>query len=394
MKPRWVLGGIGLLLLGGAGWFLGVKKHDAARTSAAASASAADRPIPVLIAPVAQRDMPIYLDGLGSVVSIATVTVKAQVDGRLDKVFFKEGQTVHRGDLLGQVDPRPFAIQLHTAQAAMARDSAQLRNGKLNLERFKTLRTQNLIPQQQVDDQQTLVDQGDATIATDQALVDTAKLQLDYARIVSPIDGVTGVRLVDSGNVVHASDATGIVVVTQIDPIAVMFTLPEDDLPRVSKQLATGPITIEVYGRDGTTKLSTGQLALIDNQINQATATIRLKALFPNPDKSLWPNEFVKARLLLTIRKNSLVIPAAALQRGPQGMFVYVVGPDQTVAMRAVEVDTTVGEQAIIGRGLAAGDNVVADGQSLLKPGSKVSSHPPDKGGPQAAASTPRGGAP
>ncbi|MEO6419806.1 MAG: efflux RND transporter periplasmic adaptor subunit [Polyangiaceae bacterium] len=392
MKPRYVLGAVGLLLLGGAGFFVSRKHDSAAHSAAAASASAADRPIPVLIAPVAQRDMPIYLDGLGSVVSIATVTVKAQVDGRLDKVLFKEGQTVHRGDLLGQVDPRPFTIQLHTAEAAMARDSAQLRNSKLNLERFKTLRQQDLIPQQQVDDQQTLVDQGDATTRTDQAQVDTARLQLDYARIVSPIDGVTGVRLVDSGNVVHASDATGIVVITQIDPIAVMFTLPEDELPKVSKQLALGPIAIEVYGRDGTTKLSTGQLALIDNQINQATATIRLKAIFSNPDKSLWPNEFVKARLLLTTRKNSLVVPAAALQRGPQGMFVYVVGADQTVAMRAVELETTVGEEAIVARGLAAGDHVVADGQSQLRPGSKVSSHPPDK--PQPAASTARGGAP
>jgi multidrug efflux system membrane fusion protein len=376
---RWIFIVVGLLLLGGALAYFRAKARTAATAAAASASAAADRVIPVIVVPVALRNMPIYLEGLGNVVPIATVTVKTQVDGRLDQVAFKEGQMMHRGELLAQVDPRPFLIQLHTAEATLAKDAAQLRNAKLNLERYKTLRQQNLIPQQQVDDQQTMVDQFDAAIRSDQTQIDTARLNLDYARIVTPVDGVTGVRLVDPGNIVHAADQGGIVVVTQLDPIAVLFTLPEDDLPRVSKQLAAGPLKVEAYSRDGLTKLGDGKLGLVDNEINQATASIRLKAFFPNTDRTLWPNQFVKIRLQLATREGALVVPATVVQRGPQGTFAYVVGTDQTVSMRPVEVDTTQGDSAIIARGLSVGEQVVADGQNQLRPGAKIAPRPAER---------------
>jgi membrane fusion protein, multidrug efflux system len=312
--------------------------------------------------------------------------VHTQVDGRLDSVSFKEGQFMHKGDQLAQVDPRPFIIQLHTAEATLARDTAQAREGRVNLERYKTLRKENLIAQQQVDDTQALVDQYEATMRSDQAAIESAKLNIDYSHITSPIDGVTGVRLIDPGNIVHAADTTGMVVLTQLDPMTVIFTLPEDDLPRISEKFASGgstldgtpaPLQVEAYSRDGAQKLATGKLSLIDNEINQTTATIRLRATFDNPKNALWPNEFVKARLLLTLQKDAIVVPAPAIQRGPQGMFVYLVGDDNTAAMRPIELDSIQGDTAIIAKGLAAGEKVVTDGLNQLRPGSKVSVRPP-----------------
>jgi multidrug efflux system membrane fusion protein len=342
-----------------------------------AAAAEAGRVIPVLSAPVAKKDVPIYLEGLGNVIAYKTVTVKTQVDGRLDKVLFKEGQAVKAGDVLAQVDPRPFQIQLHQAEGALSRDQAQLRDNSKNLERYEQLRDQKLVAQQQVDDQRASVGQFEGAVHVDQAAIDSARLNLTWARITSPIDGVTGVRLVDPGNVVHAADQGGIVVVTQLDPIAILFTLPEDELPRVQKALAGGEVTVEAWSRDGATKLGTGTVELIDNQINQTTATIRLKAIFKNPQRLLWPNQFVKARLLLMMRAGALVVPQVAIQRGPQGMFVYVIGSDSTVSPRPVEVETQAGDQALIAKGLNVGDQVVTDGQNQLRPGSRVQSRQP-----------------
>jgi multidrug efflux system membrane fusion protein len=370
---RWILVVVGVLLVAGAVWVL---RHRAASSAPIGAQGTGDRIVPVSVAVVQKKDVPIYLEGLGNVLPIAQVTVKTQVEGRLDRVMFTEGQTVKKGDPLAQVDPRPFTIQLHQAEAALLRDNAQLRNAQLNLDRYKTLRQQNLIPQQQVDDQQTMVDQLTATARSDQTQIENAKLQLDYAHIVSPIDGVVGVRQVDPGNLVHVADTNGIVVVTQLDPIAVLFTLAQDDLPRVSKQLAQDRVPVDAYSRDGTRKLGSGQLVVIDNQVNAQTATIRLKATFPNPTRALWPNAFVKARLLLETRKDVLVVPATAVQRGPQGTFVYLVAPDRTAASRAIELEATEGDQAIVAKGLAVGDQVVTDGQNQLRPGAKVAPRP------------------
>jgi multidrug efflux system membrane fusion protein len=355
--------------------------HQRTKGQAAAAArteqQAAQRPVPVLAAQVQKRDVPIYLDGLGNVLAFKTVTVRSQVDGRLDEVLFREGQAVKRGDLIARIDPRPFQNQLHQAQGALARDEAQLRSARLNLERYQALVKEKLIPQQQVDDQAALVGQTEGAVQVDRAQIDAARLNLDYANIRSPLDGVTGVRQVDPGNLIRAADVNGLVVITQLDPIAVIFSLPQDDLPRVMHELARGQLDVEAWSRDGSIKLSTGKLALVDNQINAATSTMRLKAVLPNPQRLLWPNQFAKARLLLTTRKDALVVPATVPQRGPEGTFAYVIQPDQTVQPRPIEVELTQGEIAVVARGLQQGEQVVADGQNQLRPGSHVQARQP-----------------
>ena len=344
------------------------KQAEAQRNQAQAAA----RSVPVVAAPVQRRDVPIYLDGLGNVAAFYTVTVRTQVDGRLDQVLFREGQQVGKGDLLARIDPRPFQNQLAQAQGALARDRAQLAAAKVNLERYRQLAEKKLIAQQQADDQGALVGQLQGAVEVDQATIAVARLNLDYASIRSPIDGVTGVRVVDPGNVVHAGDANGLVVITQLDPISVLFSLPQDELPRVMEELQRGAIAVEAWSRDGGQKLATGQLALVDNQINAATATLRLKAVFPNPQRLLWPNQFVKARLLLTTRKDALVVPSTVPQRGPEGTFAYVIQPDQTVQPRNIDIEHTEGDLAIVAKGLNEGEQVVVDGQNQLRAGSKV----------------------
>jgi multidrug efflux system membrane fusion protein len=346
------------------------------------------RAVPVAAAPVTRRDVPIFLDGLGNVAASYTVAVRAQVDGRLQDVVFREGQEVKRGQVLAQIDPRPFQIQLHQGEGALARDEAQLVGARKNLERYRALVADKLIPQQQVDDQAALVGQLEGAVQMDKATIETARLNLDYARITSPIDGVTGVRLVDPGNIVHATDQNGIVIVTQLDPIVVFFTLPQDHLSEVFEQLARGPLAVDVYSRDSATRLGTGQLKVVDNQINQATSTLRLKAVVRNQTHLLWPNQFVNVRLLVTTKKNALAMPAIALQRGPAGTFVYVIGADSTVQPRPVELETTQGDLAVVAKGLAEGDRVVVDGQNQLRPGSKVAAR--DAGKPQGASGPPR----
>jgi multidrug efflux system membrane fusion protein len=295
---------------------------------------------------------------------------------------------VKKGEMIALVDPRPFEAVVHQAVATVARDQANLKNAQLNLKRYEELSKQNLIAMQQATDQQSQVDQLAASVAIDQAQVETAKLNLEYAHIISPVDGVTGIRLVDPGNIIHATDTTGIVVITQLDPIAVLFTLPQDDLPQVSEQMGKGELTVDAFSRDGGAKLGAGKVLLIDNQINQTTATIRLKAVFPNPTSALWPNEFVKARLLLDTKRNVLVVPTPAIQRGPKGTFVYVVGADSTVSARLVVIDTTQGDQTILSSGVKPGENVVVDGQNQIRPGSKVAPRPTEGSGAPAASQT------
>ena len=309
-------------------------KGDGARPGGPADPQA--RPVPVLAVAAAERDVPIYLEGLGTVTANKTVVVRSQVDGRLQEIAFKEGQPVKRGDLLAQVDPRPFQAQLQQAEGAQARDAAILQASKRNLERYQALLADRLLSQQQVDDQRALVGQQEGALRVDQAQVQSARLQVEYARITSPIDGITGIRQVDQGNLVQKSDAGGIVTITQIDPIAVIFTLPQDDLPRVAQAVAAQAsaaakdgaskdgaskdgagipegLPVEAFGREGQELLGSGRLLVVDNQINTSTATIRLKALFPNPRRALWPNLFVKARLRLTVRRGALVVPLTAV---------------------------------------------------------------------------------
>jgi membrane fusion protein, multidrug efflux system len=373
---RFVVLGLIVAVVGASVWLFRQRQQAASSAAAAAASAANNRVIPVLTAQAARRDVPIWLEGLGNVAAFYTVTVRTQVDGRIDKVSFVEGQAVKKGDLLVQIDPRPFAIQLESARAAFARDSANLKNGRVNLERYKTLTQQNLIAVQQMTDQQSSVDQLAAQLRADQAQIGAAQLNLDYARVVSPIDGVTGVRLVDPGNVVHASDAGGLVVVTQLDPIAVIFTLPEDDLPSIHQAMAAGPLAVEARSRSGDKVLASGNLSVIDNQINQATASVRLKAIFTNADRLLWPNQFVKARLQLASRKGALVVPASAVQHGPQGTFAYVVTADSTAEARPISVDATQNDTAIVTSGLSPGEQVVVEGQTQLRPGARVATRP------------------
>src|SRR6478736_4494297 len=371
-STRWILGGVFVLALGGAIIFARERKATVGGTGAPPADSAAlARPIPVVVARASKRDVPVFLDGLGNAVPLVTVTVRPQVDGPLTSILFEEGQHVKKGDLLARIDPRPFAIQLHQAQAALARDQAQVKNVKVNLARYTALHEQGLATQEQLDDQRATADQLAGTIKADEAQIENAQLQLAYTQVRSPVDGVTGVRQVDQGNIVHASDANGIVVVTQLDPMAIVFTLPQDNLPQINREIAAG-LQIEAYSRDGDRLLGRGKLALVDNQVSLTTATVRLKGIVPNPDKALWPNEFVRARLLLATRTGALSVPAPAVQRGPQGTFVYVITPDQTAALRPVEVETVQDQWAVIEKGIQDGDQVVVEGQNQLKPGSKV----------------------
>jgi membrane fusion protein, multidrug efflux system len=395
MRRRMWLAVIGAVIIAGVLWAVHLRStRGAGSAGGAPQASGADRgggpqapgapggparAVPVAAAPVVRRDVPIYLEGLGNVVAGKTVTIRPQVDGRLDKVLFTDGQAVRRGQLLAQIDPRPFQIQLHQGEGALARDEAQLANARKNLERSSALRDEKLIAQQQVDDQAAAASQLEATVRIDRAAIETARLNLDYARIASPIDGVTGVRFVDEGNLIRASDPNGIVIVTQLDPISVIFTLPQDDLRALSTEMQRGALPVDVLARDGATPLGSGALAVIDNQINQTTGTLRLKATVPNPKHVLWPNQFVNVRLRLTTRQGALVMPATAVQRGPNGTFVYVVGDDLTAAQRPIELEASQDDFVIVAKGVNEGERVVVDGQGQLRPGSKVALRDPGR---------------
>lgn len=354
--------------------------------------AATQQAVPVGVATTERRDMPVYLAGLGSVTAFNTVSVKSRVDGQLLQVNFKEGQFVNKGDLLAVVDPRPFEVALSQAQATLFRDQAQLRDAQLNYERFKgLLQDSGAMSQQQVDTQRAAADQLEGAVRADQAQIDSAKLNLIYCHITAPIAGRVGIRLVDAGNMVHAADTNAMLVITQLQPIAVLFTLPEDSLPTVAQHMRQGTLEVDAYNRDDQTKLATGTLLTIDNQIDQSTGTGRLKAVFNNKDNMLWPNQFVNIRLLLETRKNSTVIPSAAIQRGPQGTFVFAMKPDKTVEVRPVSVSFTQNNMSSIASGLAPGDVVVVDGQDKLKQGTNVEPHAAGAG---RSAQSPTTGAP
>lgn len=335
--------------------------------------AAAPRAVPVAVTPAVQQDMPVYLTGLGSVTAFNTVSVKSRVDGQLVTVNFREGQQVNKGDLLVLIDPRPYEVQLAQAQAQLYKDQASERDAQLNYQRFKDLlQVSGAMSQQQVDTQKATADQFEGAVRADQAAIDNAKLQISYCHITAPVAGRIGLRLVDVGNIVHATDQNPMLVITQLQPISVIFTLPQDSLPVVAAKMHQGTLPVDAYNRDDQTKLATGKLLTIDNQIDQTTGTGRLKATFDNKDGILWPNQFVNVRLLLDVKKNSTVVPSVAVQRGPQGTFVYVVKPDKTVEARPVTVALTQSNQSAIASGLQPGDIVVTDGQDKLQNGIRV----------------------
>ena len=328
--------------------------------------------VPVAVARVETRDLPVYLSGLGSVEAFNTVVVKSRIDGQLVQIAFREGQEVKQGDLLAVIDPRPYEVALAQAQATLYKDQSALKDAKLNMDRFAGLVKDGVIPQQQYDTQVAQVGQLEGAVRADQAQVDNVKLNLAYTRITAPVSGRVGLRQVDVGNMIHATDPNGLVVITQLQPIAVIFTLPEDNLPSVTQHMRGGQLQVEAYSRDDQTKLATGKLLTIDNQIDTSTGTGKLKAVFDNRDHALWPNQFVNARLLLEVRKNNTVVPAAAIQRGPQGTYVFTVKPDKTVDMRNVTVSFNQGNFTAITTGITPGETVVTDGQDKLQPGSRV----------------------
>jgi multidrug efflux system membrane fusion protein len=367
-----------LCILGGAAYFVfakseGGKPAGSQPGGGKTGMNAMNRPQPVMAAAARTGDINLYLNGLGTVVPLNTVTVRTHVDGELSAVMFREGQPVKQGDLIAQIDPRPYQVQLAQAEGTMARDQALLKNAQADLERYRTLFEQDSIAKQQLDTQASLVRQYEGALKADQAQIDSAKLQLTYSRITAPIGGRLGLRQVDVGNIVHTGDTNGIVVITQLQPITVVFTLPEDNISAVMKKLHAGQkLAVDAFDRAGKVKLATGMLLTVDNQIDTTTGTVKLKAQFTNDDSSLFPNQFVNARMLLDVKHEAILIPAAAILRGTQGTFVYVVKEDKSVTVRQVKVGSTEGEISAIDSGVATGEVVVIDGTDKLREGAKV----------------------
>jgi len=386
-KRRWWLW---VLVLGviafGVWYYVNSRNASQAATAAAAPGAAAKGKggsgaggfvVPVVVSTAQRGDLPVYFNGLGTVTAFNTVTVRSRVDGQLVSVAFKEGQFVHQGDLLAQIDPRPFQVQLEQALGQLAKDQAQRKDAEVNFERFKLLFKEGVIPQQQLDTQGALVGQVDGAIASDQSQIDNAKLQLTYSRITAPISGRIGLRLVDAGNIVHASDTNGLLVITQLQPIAVIFSLPQDQLPQVNAKLHAGvQLAVDAFDRDDTAKIASGKLETIDNQIDITTGTYKLKSVFTNADNALFPNQFVNVHLLVDTKHNLTIVPAAAIQRGPQGTYVYAADTDNTAKIRIVTIAQTTGDSVGLSAGLNSGDRVVIDGLDKLQDGTKINPSP------------------
>jgi len=374
-KSRWWVWLLFLAVLGYGGWrfYAARAKGQAADPPAGGRGRAGNLVVPVVVATAARADLPIYLNGLGSVTAFNTVTIHSRVDGQLVHVAFTEGQIVHEGDLLAQIDPRTFQVQLEQAEGQLARDTAQLHDAQANAARFDALYKAGVIPKQQADTQQATVGQFEGAIKVDQAAIDNAKLQLSFSRITSPITGRVGLRLVDSGNIVHANDQNGLCLITQLQPIAVLFSLPQDQLTDVYRKLRAGvELPVDAFDHDNVTKIATGKLLTIDNQIDSTTGTYKLKAVFKNERNELFPNQFVNMHLLVDTKRGMTIIPTAAIQRGPQGVYVYVVSAGNVAKTRTVTPAQTSGNNVGIADGIQPGDVVVIDGQDKLQDGSKV----------------------
>jgi multidrug efflux system membrane fusion protein len=379
MRFKWILILVVIAIAGGAYYLYRESAGTASearsrggREGRRAMSGISNDPIPVVVGAVSQGDVPLYLSGLGTVQAYNTVSIKSRVDGQLMKILFKEGQDVKTGDVLAIIDPRPYDAQYKQAVATKAKDEAQLANARRDLVRDQGLVNKQFVSPQTLDTQQALVDQFVAQVASDQATADFNKTQLDYTSITSPIDGRTGIRNVDIGNIIHASDSMAFVTITQIHPITVIFTLPADNLPSVAKGLGAASLPVIAFGRDNVTALARGTLDLVDNQIDQTTGMVKLKATFPNEDGALWPGQFVNTSVLVSTRHNGLTVASTVVQHGPKGDFVWVVKPDKTVEMRDVAVAQTQNNVALIDKGLAANEQVVVDGQYRLQNGSRI----------------------
>lgn len=389
-KRRWWIWVLIVLVLGIAVWYFRSSAQKQSQNASAAARSRGNQATPVTVAKAQSSDLPVYFTGLGTVTAYYTVTVHPRVDGQIMKVYFKEGQFVHKGEALVEIDPRPYQVQLEQAMGQLAKDVASLKDATVNLERDTSLYAAGIIPKQQLDTQGAIVKQGQGSVDADQAAIDNAKLELVYCHVTAPISGRIGLRLVDPGNIVHATDTNGLIVITQLQPIAVIFTLPQDELEQVYKELrAHDRLTADAYDRDDTTKIASGYLETIDNQIDTTTGTYKLKAVFNNQDNALFPNQFVNIHLLVTTEKNATMIPAAAVQRGPQGTYVYVVNGN-VAKVRTVKTGITEGNVIAIESGIQPGDEVVTDGLDKLTDGSKIEARNPT-GGPAGGQATPSG---